>query len=101
MDTSNIFKHKGKFFFILQQTQRSQAGIMTLGVGEDTGAGDVHTGDQVIYIVEGRAFVKMGKEEGYAEAGTLITIPAGTHHYVRNDGDIPLFILTVYAPPVF
>ncbi|MFN3468022.1 MAG: cupin domain-containing protein, partial [Candidatus Brocadiales bacterium] len=36
-----------------------------------------------------------------AEAGTLVTIPAGTHHYVRNEGDTPLFILTVYAPPVY
>ncbi len=101
MDVVNIFQHRGKYFEILQETQRSQTGIMTLGVGQDTGGGDVHPGDQIIYIVEGRALLRLGKEEALAEAGTLVTIPAGTHHYVRNEGDISLFILTVYAPPVY
>lgn len=101
MDVVNIFQHRGKYFSILQGTQRSQAGVMTLGVGQDTGEGDVHSGDQVIYVVEGKAFLRLGKEEAVAEAGTLVTIPAGTHHYVRNEGDTPLFILTVYAPPVY
>jgi mannose-6-phosphate isomerase-like protein (cupin superfamily) len=101
VDIVNIFHQRGKYFNILQETQRSQAGIMTLGVGQDTGEGDVHSGDQIIYVVEGKAFLRVGKEEAVAEAGTLITIPAGTHHYVRNEGSLPLFILTVYAPPVY
>lgn len=101
MEATNISKHKGIFFKILQETERSQAGVMTLNVGQDTGEGDVHGGDQIIYIVEGRAFLKVGKEEATVEAGTLLTISAGTHHYVRNEGNIPLFILTVYAPPVY
>ncbi|HHT9154028.1 MAG TPA: cupin domain-containing protein [Candidatus Hypogeohydataceae bacterium YC40] len=96
-----MFQHRGKYFKVLQETQRSQTGVMTLDVGQDTGEGDVHSGDQIIYVVEGKAFLRLGKEEAVAEAGTVITIPAGTHHYVRNEGDIPLFILTVYAPPVF
>jgi len=41
MDTTDIFKHKGKFFEILQETEKSQSGVMTLGVGRDTGAGDI------------------------------------------------------------
>lgn len=74
---------------------------MTLGVGQDTGEGDIHSGDQIIYIVEGKARLRLGKEEVVTEAGTLVTIPAGTHHFVRNEGEISLFILTVYAPPVY
>lgn len=101
MDVVNIFQHRGKYFNVLQGTQRSQTGVMTLGAGQDTGEGDVHSGDQVIYIVEGKALLRLGKEEVLAEAGTLIMIPAGTLHSVCNKGDTPLFILTVYAPPVY
>ena len=101
MDTADIFKHKGKFFEILQETEKSQSGVMTLGVGRDTGAGDSHPGDQIIYVVEGKAFVRVGEGETVAGPGTLLTIPAGVHHYVRNEGDVPLFILTVYAPRAY
>lgn len=101
MNTTDIFKHKGKFFEILQETAKSQSGVMTLDVGQDTGAGDSHPGDQIIYVVEGKAFVRVGNEEAVAGPGTLLTIPAGTHHYVRNEGNVPLFVLTVYAPPSY
>ncbi len=101
MKTTDIFGHKGQFFEILQQTERSQSGVMTLAVGQDTGAGDSHPGDQIIYVVEGKAFVRVGNEEAVGDPGTLLTIPAGVHHYVRNEGDVPLFILTTYAPPSF
>ena len=33
--------------------------------------------------------------------GTLVTIPAGTPHHVRSTGAVPLFFLTVYAPPEY
>jgi mannose-6-phosphate isomerase-like protein (cupin superfamily) len=101
MKTTDIFSHKGKFFEILQQTEKSQSCVMTLAVGQDTGAGDSHPGDQIIYVVEGKAFVRVGDEEAVGGPGTLLTIPAGVHHYVRNEGDVPLFMLTTYAPPSF
>lgn len=101
MKKTDIFKYKGKFFEILQETPKSQSGVTTLEVGQDTGAGDSHSGDQIIYVVEGRAFVRVGDEEAITGPGTLLTIPAGVHHYVRNEGDVPLFILTVYAPPSY
>ncbi len=101
MDVVKISEYRGEYFKILQGTERSQSGVMTLGVGKDTGEGDVHPGDQIIYVVEGKAFLRLGKEEFVGEAGSLVTIPAGTHHYVRNEGNVPLFILTIYAPPVY
>lgn len=101
MNTTDIFKHKGGFFKILQQTEKTQSGVITIDVGKDTGADDSHPGDQVFYVVEGKAFVRVGDEEAVIGPGMLLTIPAGVHHYVRNEGDVPLFVLTVYAPPSF
>jgi mannose-6-phosphate isomerase-like protein (cupin superfamily) len=51
--------------------------------------------------VEGEALVRVQDQEYYAGVGTLLTIPARTRHYVKNPGAIPVFFLTVYAPPVY
>lgn len=67
----DIFRHRGRFFEILQQTGRSQTAVMTIGPGQEAGP------------------------------GALLMIPAGTPHHVRNPGTVPLFFLTVYAPPAY
>jgi mannose-6-phosphate isomerase-like protein (cupin superfamily) len=101
MEPVDIFAHKGGFFQVLQGTSRSQAAVMTIAPGGDAGPEEEHSGDQIIYIVEGEALVRVQDQEYYAGVGTLLTIPARTRHYVKNPGAIPVFFLTVYAPPVY
>ena len=36
-----------------------------------------------------------------AAAGALVMIPARTRHHVTNAGEVPLFFVTVYAPPAY
>ncbi len=52
-------------------------------------------------MIEGEAILRIGTREHHAPAGTLVTIPAGARHHVRNPGSSPLFFLTVYAPPEY
>jgi mannose-6-phosphate isomerase-like protein (cupin superfamily) len=40
-----------------------------------------------------------GEDERRTGPGRLVVIPAGARHHVRNPGRVPLFVLTVYAPP--
>jgi mannose-6-phosphate isomerase-like protein (cupin superfamily) len=101
MEPTNIYDSKGKFFRILQRTSRSQAAVMTIKPGGDAGPEEEHSGDQIIYIVEGEALVRVKDQEYTAGPGTLLTIPARTRHYVKNPGAQPVFFLTVYAPPVY
>jgi mannose-6-phosphate isomerase-like protein (cupin superfamily) len=101
MEPTNIYDAKGQFFRVLQRTARSQAAVMTIAPGEDAGPEEAHSGDQLIYIVEGEALVRVADKEYKAGPGTLLTIPAHTRHYVANPGTRPLFFLTVYAPPVY
>jgi mannose-6-phosphate isomerase-like protein (cupin superfamily) len=93
--------HRGEFFRVLQQTARTQCAVMTIGPGADAGPEETHGGDQIVYVVEGQAVVRLEGQEHQAGAGTLITIPAGARHHVRNPGTTPLFFLTVYAPPEY
>jgi mannose-6-phosphate isomerase-like protein (cupin superfamily) len=52
-------------------------------------------------VIEGEALLRVGEREHRATAGTLITIPSGITHHVRNPGPAPLFFVTVYAPPEY
>jgi mannose-6-phosphate isomerase-like protein (cupin superfamily) len=101
MDVVDALAHRGRFFRVLQQTARSQTAVMTIDPGADAGPEEEHDGDQVIYVVEGEALVRIGDREYKAAAGALVMIPAHTRHHVKNPGRGPLFFVTVYAPPAY
>jgi mannose-6-phosphate isomerase-like protein (cupin superfamily) len=101
MQPIDIFDHKGRFFQVLQRTSQTQAAVMTIEPGGDAGPEEEHRGDQIIYIVEGEALVRVQDKEYHARPGMLLTIPARTRHFVKNPGATPVFFLTVYAPPVY
>jgi mannose-6-phosphate isomerase-like protein (cupin superfamily) len=96
-----VAAHRGAFFRVLQQTSRTQCAVMTIAPGADGGPAEEHGGDQIVYVIEGEAIVRVGEREHRAGAGTLLTIPAGATHHVRNPGAVPLFFVTVYAPPEY
>ncbi len=93
--------HRGEFFRVLQETARSQTAVMTVAPGQDAGPEETHAADQILYVIEGEAEVRIGAERATAGPGTLVVIPAGALHHVRSVGPSPLFFLTVYAPPEY
>ena len=97
----SLLGHRGEFFRVLQQTSRTQCAVMTIAPGADGGPAEEHRGDQIVYVIEGEAVVRIDGREHQAAAGTLVTIPAGVKHHVRNPGATPLFFVTVYAPPEY
>ncbi len=94
-------KHRGDFFRVLQETRASQTAVMTVAPGQDAGPEEEHSGDQILYVIEGEAEVRVGTERLQAGPGALVLIPAGARHHVRSTASVPLFILTVYAPPAY
>ena len=97
----DVGRYRGRFFQVLQQTERSQTAVMTIEPGEEAGPEEVHAGDQVLFVLEGEAAARVGATEHQVGAGSCVMIPAGTRHHVRNVGAAPLFFPTVYAPPVY
>jgi mannose-6-phosphate isomerase-like protein (cupin superfamily) len=98
---TSIPAHRGEFFRVLQRTSRTQSAVMTIAAGADGGPEEAHGGDQIVYVLEGEAVLRIAGQEHRAVAGTLVTIPAGARHHVRNPGPVPLFFLTVYSPPEY
>lgn len=94
-------RHRGEFFKVLQQTDRTQTAVMTITPGADAGPEERHDADQIVYVVEGEALVRLDGREHRAGPGALVTIPAGVPHHVRNPGAVPLFFVTMYAPPEY
>jgi mannose-6-phosphate isomerase-like protein (cupin superfamily) len=96
-----ITEHRGRFFEVLQETERTQTAVMTIAPGRDGGPEETHAGDQVVFVVEGRAVVTVEGVTHEAPPGACVLIPAGARHLVRNGGQEPLFFLSVYAPPAY
>lgn len=83
-----------------------QLTVMTLSVGEETGA-ERHEGvDQLVGVISGAGEVAFGNRENYfadplpLDAHSVILIPSGTYHNIKNVGKTPLKLYSVYAPKV-
>ena len=101
MDVVSAHHARGEFFKILAQTDKSQVGVMTIAPKGDSGPEEIHTGDQIVYIIDGEARVAVHGEELRMTKGDVAIIPKGARHHIYNDADTELFFLTVYTPPQY
>ena len=86
MKIHDINNSKGKFFEILETTERSQVAVMTIAPGGDSGAHGVHEGDQVVYCIAGEGEIEVASERTRFAAGQTFIIPAQTKHKAYNVG---------------
>jgi mannose-6-phosphate isomerase-like protein (cupin superfamily) len=101
MEPIDIKKQKGKFFEILQSTDKSQVGVMTIKPGGDSGPENIHPGDQIIYVIEGEADVDVDGKSVKVSEGQVFIVPAKSEHHIYNKSSKDLFFLTLYAPPAY
>lgn len=101
MEPTDVIKSKGEFFRVLGQTDRSQIATMTIESGKDSGPEELHTGDQIIYIVEGSARVLIGEKTHTLSKNMIAIVPSKTRHHIYNEGTGDLFFLTIYTPPEY
>ncbi len=73
--------------------------LMTLQPGEEIGS-EVHDDrDQFFRFEEGRGQVDIDDNTYDVEDGSGVIVPSGARHNVRNTGDGPLKLYTLYGPP--
>ena len=73
--------------------------LMTIQPGEEIGA-EVHEDrDQFFRIEEGSGEVLIDGKVHEIEDDDAIIVPAGARHNVRNTGEVPLKLYTLYGPP--
>jgi mannose-6-phosphate isomerase-like protein (cupin superfamily) len=84
---------------VLYTGQNLQLVLMTLQPGDEIGE-EVHEDrDQFFRIEEGSGVVDIDGVENRVEDDFAVVVPAGARHNVRNTGDQPLRLYTIYGPP--
>lgn len=87
------------FRHVLYTGRNMQLVLMALKPGEEIGE-EVHEDrDQFFRIEKGKGEVWIDGVRTKIEGDTGIIVPAGARHNVKNTGDKPLQLYTIYAPP--
>jgi len=82
----------------LQKTPQSETMVFSIPANFSNDRENSHRGDQIIYVIDGRATARVSGKECEIKAGDVITIPAGAPHTLRT-GSEALFGLTIFSPP--
>jgi mannose-6-phosphate isomerase-like protein (cupin superfamily) len=91
-------KDNDYFRKVLFTGTKSQLVLMSLRPGEEIGA-EVHSVDQVLYVVDGQGRVILDGVDKEFEKGEIVFVPAGVQHNVINADGEPMKLFTIYAPP--
>jgi mannose-6-phosphate isomerase-like protein (cupin superfamily) len=84
---------------VLYTGQNLQLVLMTLKPGEEIGE-EVHEDrDQFFRFEDGRGVVLIDGVENKVEEDFGVIVPAGARHNVKNTGEEPLRLYTIYGPP--
>lgn len=98
IELKEVAKENEYFRQVLFTGVHSQLVVMALRPGEEIGE-EVHEVDQFIYALKGEGKVIMAGVATPFAKGEALCIPAGSVHNVRNSGDGPMKLFTVYSPP--
>jgi len=105
INIKNATKENTNFRTALWTGKYLQATLMNIQVGEDIGLERHDDHDQFLRIEMGRGIVEMGKNKNelnfrrWVSDDSAIFVPAGFWHNVRNIGNLPLKLYSIYAPP--
>ena len=98
-DIEKLTEENTDFRRVLYTGKNLQLVLMTLQPGEEIGE-EVHEDrDQFFRIEEGSGIIDIDGAENAVEDDIAVIVPAGARHNVRNTGDEPLQLYTIYGPP--
>jgi mannose-6-phosphate isomerase-like protein (cupin superfamily) len=79
--------------------EHEQVVVMTIPPEGEIGE-EVHPDtDQVLVFVDGRGEAQLDGQASEVGPNDLVFVRAGTRHNFLNRGDVPLRLITIYAPP--
>ena len=98
-DIEKLTEENDDFRRVLYTGKEMQLVLMALKPGEEIGS-EVHEDrDQFFRVEAGRGEVVIDGNTTPVRADMAIIVPAGARHNVRNTGEAPLKLYTLYAPP--
>lgn len=79
--------------------KKSQLVIMSIPPGGEVGEETHAHVEQTLFFQRGQGVAELDGETSPVGPGDIVVVTPGTKHNVKNTGDEPLKIITVYAPP--
>jgi mannose-6-phosphate isomerase-like protein (cupin superfamily) len=98
-DIDDLTENNSDFRRVLYTGKQMQLVLMSLRPGEEIGEEVHHDRDQFFRVEKGSGEVWIDGARSRIEDGTAIVVPAGARHNIKNTGDEPLRLYTLYAPP--
>jgi len=90
-------------YLLLTQGQFGSENLSITWVEGEPGSGqpmDSHPGNEQVYvIVRGRGIMRVSDEQQEVGPGTMVFIPPGAGHAIRNTGAEPLVYVSATSPP--
>ena len=78
------------------RTQHLSCGVYRLSVGQPDKQ-QPHTEDEVYYVVEGRALIRVEDKDIPVESGSIVFVPANAQHQFHSI-EADLVLLVVFGP---
>lgn len=98
LNLKEVAKDNKDFRRVLFTSRFAQLVVMALAPGEEIGE-EVHGVDQILYFVAGDGEAILDDQTQPVEKGDVVAVPAGVRHNIRNTGEGPIKLFTIYAPP--
>ena len=98
-DIEELAEKNTDFRRVLYTARKMQLVPMALQPGEEIGE-EVHKDrDQFFRVEKGKGEIWIDGTRTKIEGHMAMIVPAGARHNVKNTGDKPLKVYTIYAPP--
>ena len=98
-DIEELTEENSDFRRVLYTGKNLQLVLMAIEPGGEIGA-EVHDDrDQFFRVEEGKGEVVIDGRRSKIKGDDAIIVPAGARHNIKNTGDEPLRLYTLYAPP--
>jgi len=92
-------KGNSDFRRVLYTGKEMQLVLMSLQSGEEIGEEIHRDRDQFFRVEQGKGDVWIDGHRSAIKSEMAIVVPAGARHNIKNTGDTPLKLYTLYAPP--
>lgn len=97
-DIIELTRKNKNFRKVISTNKHSQVVLMSIEPGDDVGE-ETHKVDQILVFVEGEGTSVLDGKKAKVKPGSMVQVPAGTKHNFISQGETPLKLYTIYAPP--
>lgn len=98
-NVAQLAQDNGMYRRVLFTGDKSQLVLMSIAPGDDIGQETHAHVEQTIVCVGGTGRLSLNGVESRFGPGDVVVITPGTRHDVRNVGNEPLKLYTIYVPP--